>query len=258
MLHFVQSENYSHGPARNRASTTKRSVTTSRRKPVARSSISRRSTSVKVRSSSRFSTCGVSSSSQSRHSGNVTHPIYHSSSSIRGCSLKGVRCPPAAQTSPNSTRATSTHGHQRRGRSESFRANFPSIGVQGRVLLKVIANAARRVRIPPSLPLPLPLPLPPPVAPRSLRLVRGADLLRGHGSAPLAELYSGSAIPTASALGEQTRPFPANACPWPERATAIIAARTRKATRHSAGWRRDFVPRRPAVIGLIQLIPVEP
>ena len=61
-------------------------------------------------------------------------------------------CPTAAQTRPNCTRLTSTHEHQRRERSERFRANFPSVGVQGRVPLRVVANAARRVRIPPSSP----------------------------------------------------------------------------------------------------------
>lgn len=59
-------------------------------------------------------------------------------------------CPPTAQTPPNCTRPTSTHGDSRRERSEPFRAKFPRVGVQGRVRLKVIANVAPRVRIPPS------------------------------------------------------------------------------------------------------------
>jgi hypothetical protein len=53
--------------------------------------------------------------------------IYRSSSSIRGCSLKRVRCPSTAQTPPDCTRLPSTHGHQRRERFEPFEQNFQSL-----------------------------------------------------------------------------------------------------------------------------------
>src|SRR6478609_280416 len=72
--------------------------------------------------------------------GGVSHSsiLHHDVSSGQGAS-----CPSPAQTRPNSTRPTSTHAHQRRERSESFRAKFMGAGVQGRVPLEVIANAAR-------------------------------------------------------------------------------------------------------------------
>src|SRR5664280_2800577 len=59
-------------------------------------------------------------------------------------------CPSTAQSLPDSTRLTSTNGHQRRERSESFRAKFTGVGVQSRVPLEDLSNATRRVRIPPS------------------------------------------------------------------------------------------------------------
>ena len=67
-----------------------------------------------------------------------------------------IVCPPIAQALPNSSRLTSTHGHQRRERSEPFVVLFQRVGSQGRVPIEGFANAARRVRIPPS-----PLKLPP-------------------------------------------------------------------------------------------------
>ena len=86
---------------------------------------------------------------QSRRDWNVPRPLP-SRRRPADCDAKAHGCPSTAQTLPNSTRLTSTHGDQRRERSESFRAKFMGVGVQGRVPPKVIPNAARRVRIPPS------------------------------------------------------------------------------------------------------------
>src|SRR6185369_8076095 len=57
-----------------------------------------------------------------------------------------THCPNPAQlhSTPVDLRAPA------RERSESFRAEFPRVGVQSRVPLQVVANAAQRVRIPPS------------------------------------------------------------------------------------------------------------
>jgi len=93
---------------------------------------------------------------QSRRDWNVPRPLP-SRRRPADCDAKAHGCPSTAQTLPNSTRLTSTHGDQRRERSESFRAKFMGVGVQGRVPPKVIPNAARRVRIPPSPQLPPPV-----------------------------------------------------------------------------------------------------
>jgi hypothetical protein len=140
MLHFVRLDNYLPWTGAKPRFHDKRPSTTSLRKPVARSNIRRRSTSVKERSSIRFSTCGVSSSSHAHHSGNVTRRVYHARRRSRlfltrsQLDRASVHCPSTAQTPPNFIRLTSTHGHQRKSLSllqtaalEALRAGCPKL-----------------------------------------------------------------------------------------------------------------------------------